>query len=138
MCTTEGRKAHRKNENGGKHYVARRYDWSSEGRRQVHGRSLLGESLRRRQPVRDRRRQDQQGNAEDQRRGCLQLRPGAGCSAAERGSGNGAGDPDARVQLKREGGNRKDAAFLSEGGEALAKAERLYTDQVHGRGFKIR
>ena len=39
-------------------------------------------------------------NAEDQRRGDLQLRPGAGYSAAERGSGNGAGDPDARIQLK--------------------------------------
>lgn len=26
--------------------MARRYDWSPEGRRQVHGRSLLGESLR--------------------------------------------------------------------------------------------
>ena len=44
MCTTEGQSPPKTTKNEGKHYVARRYDWSPEGRRQVHGRSLLGET----------------------------------------------------------------------------------------------
>ena len=80
---------------------------------------------------------DELHTAEDQRRGCLQLRPGRGCSAPERSRRDGAGDPDARIQLKTRR-RLPEGSRLSHGGEALAKAERLYTDQVHGGGPALR